>query len=274
MKQYSQEELRLLTEVLPNVAQELRGAMANVYAAANRLAPPDARENDPTLDKNAAIFTQNYYKMYRVIGNLTDAKKLAETGLFPLANDDIVGVCRKVCEIAGSLFEDQGVALVFESDRGGHIIAMDAELIERLLLNLLSNALKFTPRGGTVTVRVRTGARHVLLTVSDTGRGIAPDMLEHVFDRFLKTDALDPAPHGVGLGLALCRRIAQGHGGTIVAESTEGEGAAFTVSLPNTRATNAPLRQPKLSYAGGFNTTLLELSDALPVSAFTCRYLD
>ena len=275
MREYTEEEWKLLTSVLPNVGQELRGAMANVYAAANRLAPMSARENDERVDKNAAIFAQSYYRMYRVIGNLTDAAKLAETGMFAaLGNDDVVGVVRAVCERAEALFEAEGVTLTFESDKPGQIIAMDAEMIERLLLNLLSNALKFTPKGGSVGVRVKTSERWVRLTVSDTGRGIAPEKLEHVFDRFLETDAMDPPPHGVGLGLAICRRIAQGHGGSIVAESGEGGGATFTVSLPNVRSTNTPLRQPRTEYAGGFNRTLLELSDAMGVSAFTHQYLD
>lgn len=274
MRDYKQEELRLLTEVLPNVAQELRGAMANVYAAANRLAPPEAREQDALVDRNAAIFTQSYYRMYRVIGNLTDASDLAETGRFALANDDIVGVVRSVCEKAEALFEAEGVTLTFQSDKAGQVIAMDAERIERLLLNLLSNALKFTPKGGSVDVRVRVTPQRVYLSVSDTGRGIAPEKLEHVFDRFLETDAMDPPPHGVGLGLAICRRIAQGHGGSIVAESEEGKGATFTVALPNERAAGATMRQPKASYSGGFNRTLLELSDALSASAFTYQYLD
>ena len=274
MRDYTEEELRLLTEVLPNVAQELRGAMANVYAAANRLAPPEAREQDALVDRNAAIFTQSYYRMYRVIGNLTDAAGLAETGRFALANDDIVGVVRSVCEKAESLFEAEGVTLTFQSDKTGQVIAMDAERIERLLLNLLSNALKFTPKGGSVDVRVRVTPQRVYLSVSDTGRGIAPEKLEHVFDRFLETDAMDPPPHGVGLGLAICRRIAQGHGGSIVAQSEEGKGATFTVALPNERAAGATMRQPKVSYSGGFNRTLLELSDALSASAFTYQYLD
>lgn len=274
MKEYSPEELRLLTEVLPNVAQELRGAMANVYAAANRLAPIEAREGDETVDKNAAVFTQSYYRMYRVIGNLTDAKMLAESGRFTLGNDDIVGVVRMVCERAEALFEAEGVTLTFESSKSGQVIAMDAALIERMLLNLLSNALKFTPKGGSVAVRVRVTERQVYLTVSDTGRGIASDKLEHVFDRFLDTDAMDPPPHGVGLGLALCRRIAQGHGGTIVAESEEGKGAKFTVSLPNAVSDHTTLRQSRTTYTGGFDQTLLELSDALGASAFTHQYLD
>ncbi len=274
MREYTEEELRLLTEVLPNIARELRGTMASVYAAANRLAPMQAREKDPSVDRSAAYFTQSFYRMSRVVGNLSDAQLLAGTGKLPLRADDIVGVVRGVCERAEALFESEGVTLTFESDKPGQIIAMDPSLIERLLLNLLSNALKFTPRGGSVAVRVRVTPRSVFLSVSDTGRGIAAEELEHIFDRFLDVGSLAPPPHGIGLGLALCRRIAQGHGGAIVAESEEGKGATFTVSLPNVRPATATLREPIVEVSGGFNRTLLELSDALGAEAFSYRYLD
>lgn len=274
MKEYSDEELRLLTEVLPNVARELRGAMANVYTAASRLAPESARESDEKLDRNAAIFLQSYYQMYRVIGNLNDARMLADTGSLRLSNGDVVGVVRGVCEKAEAPFENEGVTLTFESDKPSQVILMDETLVERMLLNLLSNALKFTPRGGSVAVRVRVTPGQVFVSVADTGRGIEPDKLEHVFDRFLQTDKADPPPHGMGLGLALCRRIAQGHGGTIVAESQPGKGATFTVSLPNKRSMSVSAREPRIDYAGGFNKTLVELSDALSYTAFTHRFTD
>ena len=273
MRSYNEEELKLLTDVLPNVARHLSGAMANVYVAANRLAPPQARESDATLDRNAAIFLQSYYRMYRVIGNLNDARLLTDEGRFPtLANADVVGLVRDLCERAEALFEQQGVALVFESDKAGQIIALDENKLERALLNLLSNALKFTPRGGRVTVRVHVTRQRVYLSVSDTGCGIASEKLEHVFDRFLAVDAMDPEPHGMGLGLAICRRIAQGHGGSIVAEAVEGEGATFTIALPNER-TSSVARQT-IAVPSGFNETLVQLSDALGAAAFAYRYTD
>lgn len=275
MREYSEEEKKLITKVLPSVAQELRGAMANLHIAADRLAPAGARERDAVTDRYAAAFEQSFFRMSRVIGNLTAAADFSFEGLYQTrVNDDIVGLARKVCERAQSLFEDEGVTLVFESDRAGHLIAFDAERIERLLLNLLSNALKFTPKGGTVTVRVRVTERSVLLSVSDTGRGIAPEDLERVFERFLDSDGWNLPPRGMGLGLALCRRIAQGHGGSIVAESKLGEGACFTVSLPNRRSNIAIVREPRTEYEGGFNRTMLELSDALSAEAFACRRMD
>ena len=274
MKTYSEEELRLLTQILPNIASELRSAMANVYFAANRLAPPEARERDAQTDRDAAIFAQSFFRMCRVIGNLSDAPKLAEDTKFVLANDDIVGLCRDVCEQCTALFELSGVTLRFECDVSSHIISLNAAMLRRLLFNLLSNALKATPRGGTVAVRVNPGLRFVQLSVSDTGCGIKAERLDHIFDGFLADGAGELSPHGMGLGLALCRRIAAGHGGRIMAESTEGVGTTFTVSLPNVKSATGRLEESGIDYVGGFNQTLVELADALPLQAFLHQHLD
>ena len=254
MMPLDEKDLQLLAEVLPNVSAQLRSSMANVFAAANRLAPAEAREADPMLDKNAAILTMSCHQMLRLVGNLSAASELVQGGRFRLCNDDIVG---------------------FSASHESHVIAFNAPMLERALLNLLSNALKFTPEGGTVSVRVKCGERHVQLTVADTGRGIEPERLAHIFERYLDTDRLDPAPpHGLGVGLSLCRRIAQGHGGMLVAESAVGKGTAFTLSLPNARSTDLSLSDRRFDYAGGFDHVLMELSDALPSRAFLQKYLD
>ena len=252
MMPLDEKDLQLLAEVLPNVSAQLRSSMANVFAAANRLAPAEAREADSVLDKNAAILTMSCHQMLR-----------------------LVGFCHALCERAEPLFALRGVALRFSASHESHVIAFNAPMLERALLNLLSNALKFTPEGGTVSVRVKCGERHVQLTVADTGRGIEPERLAHIFERYLDTDRLDPAPpHGLGVGLSLCRRIAQGHGGMLVAESAVGKGTAFTLSLPNARSTDLSLSDRRFDYAGGFDHVLMELSDALPSRAFLQKYLD
>ena len=274
-KQYNEEELRLLTEVLPNVGSELRAAMTRLYLSAIRLAPPERREKSPIADRHASALMQSYYQMSRLVNNLSDASELADDRPYLLRNVDVVGAARELCDKAAPLFELEGVTLIFESDKPGCVIQLDDERFSRLLLNLLSNALKVTPRGGSVTVRVRVTEGWVRVSVSDTGRGIPPDQLDTVFERFLHTRALAPLPHGLGLGLALCRRIAQGHGGSIVAESEEGRGATFTVSLPHRRTDNYRLSDSMpLDSTGGFNPLLVELSDALGIEAFAGRYLD
>ena len=175
---------------------------------------------------------------------------------------------------AERVVDDLEAVQVDQQQRGLVAQATDAEAIRKLLLNLLSNALKFTPKGGSVRVRVKTEGRFVKITVADTGKGMDSDTLAHLFDRFMDGGQNPMPPRGLGLGLPICQRIAQGHGGMIVAQSEEGKGSLFTVSLPAVKAGRVQLKDRGSDYAGGFNRTLVEMSDALSSEAFLQKYLD
>jgi CheY-like chemotaxis protein/anti-sigma regulatory factor (Ser/Thr protein kinase) len=110
----------------------------------------------------------------------------------------------------------------------------DEDRLQQVVWNLLSNAIKFTPRGGRVSVDVVQIESRVQIRVRDTGRGIRPEFLPHVFERFRQADAATTRDHGgLGLGLAIVRHITELHGGTVAVESEgEGRGAVFTVELP------------------------------------------
>lgn len=148
MRDYTEEELKMLSDVLPNIALQLRTSLSTIYTAFDRMAPQETREKDPKTDRTAAAFYQSYYQLYRVISNLTDAGNLFERKRFELYDDDIVGVCRSVCAEVDFLFAQRGVELDFLADRDSRITPSTPRPIRKLLLNLLSNALKFTPKGG------------------------------------------------------------------------------------------------------------------------------
>ena len=102
-----------------------------------------------------------------------------------------------------------------------------------MLFNLLDNAIKYTPSGGTIAVRVTCPDGRAQVEVADTGIGIAPEHLPHIFERFYRVDpARSRESDGTGLGLAICRSIAEAHGGTIAVESTVGRGTRVTLTLP------------------------------------------
>lgn len=273
MQERTEEELALLAGLLPNIALQLRANMTNLYTVMNTLITPEAREQDPMLDRRAAVFYQSYYRLYRLVNNLTEAGQLAELPQLVLLDDDVVGICRIACREAEYLFERKGVTLEFLPDRDSRIIAVNASALRCLLMNLLSNALKFTRSGGRVTVRVQGSATSVRLSVTDTGVGMSEKTLAHLFDGYLCCDQFDPIPHGLGLGLALCRGIAQGHGGMLVAESELGKGSTFTLSLPSKKCGRSLLRDIGIDYTGGFNRTLVELSDALDSEFFLQKNL-
>lgn len=263
-----------LDAVLRQVSGQLRQSLGNIGAALERLAPPERREEDPELDRSAAVLLRSYYRILRLSGNLAEAAALEEPSTAQLVNDDIVGFCREMVRRAEHPAALMGLRLAFRSEKVSHIIAMDAERMERLVMNLLSNAFKFTSAGGQVAVEIRAVRQWVELRISDSGCGIPRDRLETVYERYHFPQQADPPPYGLGLGLPICRRIAWEHGGSLLINSEEGRGTTVTLSLPNTRARKQALHAPVMDYAGGYNRTLLELSDALPREAFGGKYMD
>ena len=263
----------LLCRVMPNLASQLRQPLGNIYSALQRLMDQPAADREKR-DQDLAVLYQSYYRLLRLVGNLSDAPTLLSDDPLPLANDDIVAFVHEICRRAEVPAELCGQRVIFESEKAVHVMAFNAAGMERLLLNLLSNAMKFTGRGGVITVALRLRRDTVELSVEDTGPGLDPAEQDVLFDRYQHPDLLDPSPHGFGLGLPLCRRVAQAHGGTILLSGVPHAGTRVTVSLPNRRVDRSQLREMGFDYAGGFNHMPLELSDALPYTAFTHQNLD
>jgi two-component system heavy metal sensor histidine kinase CusS len=117
------------------------------------------------------------------------------------------------------------------------LIEADRIQVERLLNNLLSNAVKYTPSGGKVTARVKQRDMETILEVEDTGMGISPDHLPHIFDRFYRVPGASKEKQGLGLGLSFVAWIVKAHGGSIHADSTPGKGTRFTINLPASQKT-------------------------------------
>ena len=161
----------------------------------------------------------------------------ADEGRAPLHRErvDLRDIVDEVRETGELLAEPAGLTLDVSTPTAPVVVTVDRSRIRQLLLNLLTNAVKYTPPGGRVRLRLEPGNGRIALTVADTGIGIAPGDLPHVFDRFWRADAARTRTDeraGAGLGLAICKWIAEAHGGSIEVQSRPGRGTAFTVKLP------------------------------------------
>lgn len=264
---------RLLNEVLLHVAAQLRTALGGMHIAVGRLAPPDRRDRDAVLDRDAALLNHNYYSLLRLANNLSNAPMLLSDEPLLKENTDMVEWLAGLCRQAEPLFALRHVTLTLQCAAEHHTAAIHRDCLEQAVWNLLSNALKFTPDGGSVTVTLRLGRRQVLLAVSDTGCGIPAGNMETVFDGYLHPERLAVLPGGLGLGLPLCRRIAEGHGGRLLLDSREGQGTTVTLALPDETAGDM-VEDVTFDYAGGFQPALVGLADGLPFGAFLQRHSD
>jgi cell cycle sensor histidine kinase DivJ len=179
-----------------------------------------------------------------VVNSILDMSKI-EAGRFDILAEpfDVGPLIDACCDILSLKAEQAGVALVRDyPDRLEELVA-DKRACKQILINLLSNALKFTPRNGRITVGVRPEGNMLAFFVSDTGIGIKAADLPHLGDAFFQaSSAYDRTHEGTGLGLSVVRGLVGLHGGTISVESTEGEGTCVTIRLPLDCRSNGSIR--------------------------------
>ena len=259
--------------LLPNIANQMRSLLSNLYLAASQVIPPEQREQDPALDAKAAILEQSFFRLLRLVNSMSAAEYLSDSQTLSLRDADLVKLVSEVCESSADLAEQLGIQLKFVCAMDRRVCAIHPAAVEQMLYHLLSNALKFTPAGGTVTVELKKSGETLRLTVSDTGCGIPSERMAHLFDGCFQPGHPSPAPYGLGLGLPLCRAIAEKHSGSITVESAPGKGSRFMVSLPD-RQLGSQLSDIPSVYNGGFSRPLLGLADALPSDAFAVRNLE
>jgi two-component system, OmpR family, sensor kinase len=176
----------------------------------------------------------------------------ADEGRAPLAVEegDLRELLGDVVETAGMLGEGAGVAVTSTMPDAPVRLAVDRQRIREMLLNLVTNAIKYTPRDGTIDLSLVEQESGVSLTVRDTGIGIAPGDLPHIFERFWRADPARSRTGdrpGTGLGLAITKWIAEAHGGSITVQSRPGRGTVFTVYLPRVPHQNVIPRTPSLA---------------------------
>lgn len=223
----------LKSTFVSNLSHELRTPLTLVLGPLDDLlARPD--DLDEHQRSTVRIAHRNAERLRELVGQLFDVARL-ETGGLPLhaRPQDLGALVREVVERFLRVASERGVALETRLALG--IVAwVDADLIDKILSNLLGNALRFTPSGGRVTVVVeRAGEVEATVTVIDTGTGIPVEALGHIFERFYQVDPAGARGHGgAGIGLSLARDLVELHGGSMRAESTPGKGSVFRFTLP------------------------------------------
>ena len=275
----SQQELsaqQLARQLIPQLSLQLRGALTNIHTALAQIAPEQTETPDPAMEKSLAILYQSYYRLLRLTNQLGAVPGLLNPPELTLRNIDLSALVEDLYQRCRPLCQEAGKELSCQRQTDHCIISADAALLQRLLLNLLSNALSAAPSGSTVLLSLRVLSRYVLLSVADNGPGIPPSRQEDLFALGDPQQGLSLTPQGIGLGLPLCRMIAEAHGGSISVQS-DASGTTVTVSLPRDRLDNTDMRDVSFDFSdfsGGFNPLLMELSDALPYQVFTARHLD
>jgi len=224
---------RAKDDFLSVLSHELRTPLTSVLGWLSIL---EHKERDPAVVSHGlAIIARNAGAQLRIVEDILDLSRIVTGKLeLHLAPVDLVALTRDAADRARPGAEAAGISLSVAADPEQVSVTADEGRLVQVIGNLLSNAIKFTDRGGRIDVRVDGAHGRPQIRVSDTGVGITPEFLPHVFERFRQGDTGWARKHGgLGLGLALCQHLVEQHGGTITAESAGlGCGASFTVELP------------------------------------------
>ncbi|MRX08767.1 response regulator [Pseudoduganella sp. FT25W] len=224
---------QLKDEFLATLSHELRTPLTAILGWAQVLRRGSRDQAD--LHRGLQTIERNARAQAQLIEDLLDMSSIA-SGRVRLAMQPLAPavVAAAAIESVRAAAEAKQIRIDKDFAAVPGMVAGDANRLQQILWNLLSNALKFTPRGGVVEVGVRRDGEHILISVRDSGIGIAAAFLGHVFERFRQADATTTREHGgLGLGLAIVKHLVEQHGGTIGVESEgEGRGACFTVRLP------------------------------------------
>jgi signal transduction histidine kinase len=236
-------EHRLTSDVAHELRTPLMAMLATVEAMQDGVLPSD--------DEHLAVVASEVRRLSRLVDAMLQLSRMENgTASFKPTDVDMVGLVRSLVTAQEQLFADNDLTLTFHDDdapedeylvedenvdREPHAIwaKVDRDMMNQAITNLLSNALRYTPAGGKVDVHIHQEKGDVLISVSDTGIGIAPEDLSRVFSRFWRSDASrERASGGLGVGLSLTKHIIDRHHGYIAVESEVGKGTTFTLHIP------------------------------------------
>ena len=223
----------LKTQFFANVNHELRTPLTLILAPLKAVLEGRMGKLSPTLKDTFETMQRNGYKLLKLINNLLDLSKLEEGKMrLKVKVVNLVEFIPPLLASVKPLADQRQIRLYYQPPPHPVELILDPDQFEKVLFNLLSNALKFTNKGGKITIYVEEKDRTVITTVEDTGIGIPDNMLETIFDRFSQVDgSKSRAQEGTGIGLALAREIVLVHKGTIRAESELGRGSRFIVEM-------------------------------------------
>jgi signal transduction histidine kinase len=233
---------RMKDEFVATLSHELRTPLTPILGWVTILRQLAGKE--PQVAQGLDVIERNARLQADLISDLLEMSRIISgKQRLEVRTVDLVEVVRAALATAQPAAEARGIRLVTQFEADAVLLRGDPSRLQQVIWNLVSNAIKFTGKGGSVDVSLRRAGSEIEIVVADTGQGIAADLLPHVFERFRQGDSSTTRKHGgLGLGLAIVRQLVELHGGSVRAESPgEGRGSIFTVSLPRLPAAEAPL---------------------------------
>ncbi|MBO5892060.1 MAG: HAMP domain-containing histidine kinase [Oscillospiraceae bacterium] len=247
-------------------AQELRLPLANVMTVTDKLFPQleDAANTD--AEEQMARINKGLFQLLRIVSNMSDAHRYCQ---LPSGGQEVVNICDYLEELfsaTAELAQEAGIMLNFQNLTVPVFSLADPDKLQRAVSNILSNAMKFTPKGGKIDAKLSRRGNMLYLTIQDSGSCVPENLRGSIFSRYQRHPEIEDSRNGIGLGMVLVRSTAAIHGGTVLLEYPKDSGTRVTMTLAIRQKTDPAVQSPifRVDYAGERDHRLLELSDVLP----------
>ena len=229
------EVAQMKNDFVSHVSHELKTPLASINAYAEMLVDGEAQDEE-TMHQFCSVIQGQAQRLTRLIDDILNISRI-ESGLIKVSKDNhsMALIIRDAAEMIKSYAQEKNITLHTQAPILYDQAYIDRDMLSQVVINLLSNAVKYTPAGGSITVssEVNDADNRIVVTVADTGVGIPPEAVEHVFDKFYRVEANNKYAKGTGLGLNLVRQIVETvHGGRVFVTSTVGKGSVFGFELP------------------------------------------
>ena len=268
-----QESEQAELQAMALAAQELRGPLSSVMSVADRLFPLIGDEDGPEKEQVSRI-NRGLFQMLRIVSNMSDAYRYCQQTEPRLSMHNLTQVIEDIFEKAIPMLAHAGVSLTFTNLPRAVFSLADTEKLERGIHNILSNAVKFSPKSSPIAAKLSQQGNRLLLTVQSSGS--QEELQGNVHTRFQRQPGLEDSRYGIGLGMVLIRSAATAHGGTVLIDQPEGCGTRIAMTMAIRQEPDNMVRSSSfnIDYAGERDHLLIELSDVFPPSLYDAENIN
>lgn len=248
-------------------AQKLRSPLTSLVSTAECMTVN--AEKDPDLSLLLARLNRGLYQLQRTVSNMSTAEQYCKEN-HPMVETNLTSLFQEIFDKASLLAENAQTELRFQNLDAPVTGLANEEMLERAVYNILSNAMKYSPKGEPIEAKLTKAGSMLQLTVTDGGSGIADSVLHQLYARYQRQPGFEDSRHGIGLGMVLIRSAAAAHGGTLLIDKPGQKGTRICLTLALRHSKNSTLRCPisMPDYAGERDHGLLELADVLPLTLY------
>lgn len=229
------EKNKFKTEFLSNVAYDIKKPINKIFETNNNLIENKGKYNSENINNHTRLVKQNCYRLIRLLSNVEYVSRIDNgTCTLELRKCDIVKLVENIVNISKTYTDKKGIDISFKSEVNKKILSLDIDKVEKIILNILSNAIKFTDTGGKIDINLYMHNEQVCISIKDTGIGIPKDKTEVIFENFEQLDTtLSRGCEGTGMGLSVVKKLANLNNIKINVESELNKGSEFIITLPN-----------------------------------------